>query len=111
MRYLTSCVVVINRAFDRLPVAHQEALRQAFAEGDMRFEALGRRMDDQLLGGLFEHQGVKMVPVSETFRSQFFEAARQAREQLGDRLVPTALLDRVTQMLVDFRAEHEGAHR
>jgi TRAP-type C4-dicarboxylate transport system substrate-binding protein len=111
VRYLTSCVVVINRAFDRLPVASQEALRQAFTEGDLRLEALNRRMDDQLLGGLFEHQGVTMVPVSETFRAQFFEAARQARENLGAKLVPTALLDRVLQLIVDYRSEHEGNRR
>jgi TRAP-type C4-dicarboxylate transport system substrate-binding protein len=108
VHYLTACVVIANRLFDRLPPAQQEAVREAFARGDARFEDLGRRMDDQLLGGLFARHGLVPVPVSETFRSQFFEAARQARERLGERLAPAPLVARVLRMLADYRAEHEG---
>jgi TRAP-type C4-dicarboxylate transport system substrate-binding protein len=107
-RYLTACIVVANRVFDKLPQAHQALLREEFAKGDARFEDLGRRMDDELLGSLFGKQGLVSVPVSETFRSQFFESARQAREKLGG-LVPQPLIARVLQLLVDYRAEHRTA--
>jgi TRAP-type C4-dicarboxylate transport system substrate-binding protein len=104
-RYLSACIVVANRSFDKLPVAQQNLVREEFAKGDARFEDLGRRMDDELLGTLFARQGLVSVPVSETFRSQFFDAARQAREKLGD-LVPQPLIARVLSMLVDYRAQH-----
>jgi TRAP-type C4-dicarboxylate transport system substrate-binding protein len=104
---LTACVVISNRAFDRLPPAQRDIVREAFAKGDVRFEVLGRELDQQLLGGLFKRQGLVPVPVSEQFRSQFFQAARDARDRLGERLVPAPLLARVLRMLVDYRAEHE----
>jgi hypothetical protein len=46
------------------------------------------------------------VPVTPAFRAEFFEAARVAREKLGDQLVPRALLQKVMSMLADYRAEH-----
>jgi TRAP-type C4-dicarboxylate transport system substrate-binding protein len=110
-RYLTACIVISNHSFDKLPRAHQEAIREAFAKGDLRFEDLGRRMDDQLLGGLFAKQGLVSVPVSESFRAEFFEAARHARDRLGGQLVSPALLARALQMLSDYRAEHGTAQR
>ncbi len=106
--YLTACLVVANRAFDRLPVEQQNILRGEFARADARFEDFGRRMDDELLGGLFEKQGLIAVPASETFRSQFFSAARQSRERLGG-IVQQQLIARVLQILVDYRAEHGSA--
>ncbi len=106
--YLTACIVITNRVFDRLPVEQQHILRGEFARADARFEEFGRRMDDELLGGLFAKQGLISIPASEGFRAQFFDAARQSRERLGG-LVPQPLIARVLQMLVDYRAEHDGA--
>jgi TRAP-type C4-dicarboxylate transport system substrate-binding protein len=106
--YLTACIVISNRIFDKLPVEQQNILRGEFARADARFEEFGRRMDDDLLGGLFQKQGLISVPASETFRSQFFDAARQSREKLGG-LVPQPLIARVLQLLVDYRAEHDSA--
>jgi TRAP-type C4-dicarboxylate transport system substrate-binding protein len=104
---LTACVVVSNRVFDRLPREQQETVREAFARGDVRFEQLGRELDEQLIGKLFKRQGLVPVPVSERFRSQFFQAARDARDRLGEQLAPAPLLERVLRMLVDYRSEHE----
>jgi hypothetical protein len=69
-----------------------------------------RASDDQLLSSLFARQGLKTVPLSEAFRSEFFEAARAARTRLGDKLVPAPLLNRVLQVLADYRAEHGLGH-
>ncbi|MDB4970205.1 MAG: TRAP-type C4-dicarboxylate transport system, substrate-binding protein [Myxococcales bacterium] len=106
IRYLTACVLISHASLDRLPIEHQNAIRASFAKGDARMEDLGRQQDDELLGGLFARQGLQPVPVSETFRSQFFEAARKARQALGERLVPPDLLARIEHLLADYRAEH-----
>lgn len=104
--YLEGCVVVANRAFDRLPPEHVRVIRAASAKLAARFEELGRQQDDALLTGLFAKQGLKVLVPSESFRAEFWEAARASRDRLGEKLVPKPLLDRVLGMLADFRAEH-----
>jgi TRAP-type C4-dicarboxylate transport system substrate-binding protein len=107
LSFLPGCLVMANRALDPLPTAAREAIRTAAAELQVHFEDSGRRADEQLLGGLFQKQGLTVTEVSETFRSEFFEAARQMRERAGDRTVPKALTTRVLTWLADYRAESQ----
>jgi len=104
--YLTGCIAVANRALDRLPPEHQRAVRALMAKYSALFQSSGLRQDEALLGGLFERQGLRPVPPSEAFRSEFFDAARVAREQTAPRFLSRAFLDRVLKMLADYRAEH-----
>ncbi len=104
--YLTGCVLVAHRALDRLTIEQQKTFRSLFAKYDALFQEMGRRQDEALLGGLFEKQGLKPIPPSEGFRSEFFEAARTARERAATRFVSRAALDRVLKLLADYRAEH-----
>jgi TRAP-type C4-dicarboxylate transport system substrate-binding protein len=104
--YLTGCVLVTHRALDRLTAEQQKMFRSLFAKYDALFQEMGRRQDEALLGGLFQKQGLKPIPPSELFRSEFFEAARSAREQQGEKFVARATLERVLKMLADYRAEH-----
>jgi TRAP-type C4-dicarboxylate transport system substrate-binding protein len=108
MGFLSGWVMLANRAFDPLPPSVQAALRAAGARLSARFEEVSRAQDEALLGGLFARQGLRRVPVSDRFRAEFFEAAQKARERVGERLVPQALLGRVTAMLADYRAEHHA---
>jgi TRAP-type C4-dicarboxylate transport system substrate-binding protein len=104
--YLTGCVVVAHRALDRLSADQQKQFRSSLAKYDALFQEVGRRQDEALLGGLFQKQGLKPIPPSEGFRSEFFETARSARERAGIRFVSRATVDRVLKMLADYRAEH-----
>ncbi|HWE26702.1 MAG TPA: TRAP transporter substrate-binding protein DctP [Polyangia bacterium] len=106
--FLRGCLIVTSRAFDQLSIEGQHAVKQATARGIVRLEEVGREQDDALLGGLFAKQGLKPVPVSESFRSEFYAAARAMREQLGERLVPAPLLQRVLGLLADYRAERHA---
>ena len=85
--YLTGCVLVAHRAFDRLTAEQQQTFRSLFAKYDALFQEMGRRQDEALLGGLFAKQGLKPIPPSEGFRSEFFEAARAARERAATQFV------------------------
>jgi TRAP-type C4-dicarboxylate transport system substrate-binding protein len=107
---LVGCLVVANRAFDELPLEAQAALRAAGAKLRARVEEVGRAQDEALLGSLFARQGLRPMPVSDEFRSEFLQAARAARERLGERLVPLKLLARVVEMLADYRAENRERH-
>ncbi|MGZ3443926.1 MAG: TRAP transporter substrate-binding protein DctP [Polyangia bacterium] len=103
--YLTGCVLVTHRALDRLNAEQQKVFRSTFAKYDALFQEMGRRQDEALLGGLFQKQGLKPIPPSELFRSEFFESARSAREQQAMKFVSRATLDRVLKLLADYRAE------
>lgn len=103
--YVQGCMLVANRAWDRLTQAEREVVTAAAAKCAHRFEEVGRQQDAQLLGGLFQRQGLELVAPSAALRAQYFEAARAARERLGDKLLPRALLDEVLRLLADYRAE------
>jgi TRAP-type C4-dicarboxylate transport system substrate-binding protein len=107
--YLIGCLAISHRALDRLSAEQQRALHALMAKYDALFQETGRRQDEALLRGLFQKQGLKPIPPSETFRSEFFEAARAARERVAARLIPRAILDRALQLLADYRAEHLNA--
>lgn len=104
--YLMGCLLVRQASVDALPPEHQAALAAAGAKLGVRIEHSTRRQNDELLGGIFQKQGLKLVTVSEKFRAEFFEAARLARERLGEKIVPKALLEQVLRLLADYRAEH-----
>jgi TRAP-type transport system periplasmic protein len=105
--YLYGCLVLSERAYQKLTPAEQAALRAGTARTLVGIEELGRKQDAQLLGGLFQHQGLQVVPVTPTFRAEYFAAAKAARDRLGERLVPPALLEKVLRLLADYRLEHQ----
>ncbi|MGZ3443421.1 MAG: TRAP transporter substrate-binding protein DctP, partial [Polyangia bacterium] len=102
--YLVGCLVVANRAFDELSLADQQALGTAAAKTMARIDTVGREMDAQLLGGLFEKQGLHFVPVSSTLQVEYEVAAARARAALmAHNGVDPELVGRVEQMLVEIR--------
>jgi len=103
---LPGCMIMTNRAWDQLSVDARNVVTVAAATFQARLEQLGRAQDEQLLGGLLAKQGLRKLPVPAGFASDFFEAARRVRENLRDKLVPGALIDRVVGWVADFRAEH-----
>jgi len=104
--YLTGCVAVTRAAVDRIPPQYQQQFKSLFAKYDSLFQETGRRQDEALLGGLFVKQGLVPAPPSEGLRSEFFEAARGARERAAAKLIPRPLIDRALKLLADYRAEH-----
>ncbi len=110
LTYLVGCVVVANRAYDELAVGDQQALSAAAAKAAMRIDAVGRDMDAQLLGGLFEKQGLHPVAASPTLQVEYEVNAARARAELTSRhAVDPALVGRVEHMLGELRqarAEH-----
>jgi TRAP-type C4-dicarboxylate transport system substrate-binding protein len=102
---LPACMVLTNSAIDPLPVEQQQAIRAAAAKFRIRFNERSAELDRSLLDNLFEKQGLKRSPVSEQFRNEFFEASRNVRDQLDERMVPRSLLARVLGFLADIRAQ------
>jgi TRAP-type C4-dicarboxylate transport system substrate-binding protein len=108
--YRNGCMFISSRAFDALPIDAQSYVRGAVAKLRNRLDDLGKRQDDQLLDGLFARQGLIAVPVSEGFRLELFNLAREMRSKLGANLGSQKLLDQVMGWLADYRAEHPFSH-
>jgi TRAP-type C4-dicarboxylate transport system substrate-binding protein len=106
--YVWGCIIIEGKSFSRLPVAHQAVLREAAAKMGVLIDRDGRHIDEQLLGGLFQRQGLQIIRVSDSFRSEFFAAAQRARDHSIDRLIPRSLLERTMQLLADHRAEYSA---
>jgi TRAP-type C4-dicarboxylate transport system substrate-binding protein len=98
-------MVVSQRALSSLSVRGQQALRSAAAKFMARFEDVSRTLEEQLVGGLFEKQGLKRVPVTDRFRSEFYDAARRTRERLAGKGIPPGILEETLKWLADHRAE------
>jgi TRAP-type C4-dicarboxylate transport system substrate-binding protein len=107
--FLTGCALISSRVFDSLSPANRDILRAEMARLGRQFDEVGRQTDERLLNGLFQKQGLKVLPVSESLRSEYFAAARAARLRTGSKLFPQALIDRVLSILADYRAEHGAA--
>jgi TRAP-type C4-dicarboxylate transport system substrate-binding protein len=104
--FVMGCIIVANRVADSLPVSDQQALKDAAAKLQLRVDDLGRAQDAQLIGKLFEKQGLKRLTIDRALRAQFFEAARKARAAVDEKVVPLELIQRVESWLADWRAEH-----
>jgi TRAP-type C4-dicarboxylate transport system substrate-binding protein len=106
---LAGCMVLSNASMDPLNVDEQRAIRAAAAKFRIRFNEVSAQLDRALVGGLLGKQGMRAANVTPQFRYEFFEAARAAREQIDEQLLPRALLTHVLTMLADYRAVHDGA--
>jgi TRAP-type C4-dicarboxylate transport system substrate-binding protein len=106
--YLIGCILLAQRAIDRLAPGDRKIVELAYQRMALRFEEQGRRQDQELLGGGFARHGVKTVPLSARFRNEFYEAARRARDQLDDKVVSRAALEHVLKLLADYRAQQGG---
>ena len=102
--FLPVCVLVSKASFEELDTESKEQLRAASAKMLARINLVSEDADRALLGGLFERQGLHRVALSAEFKRAFLDEARRARRALGDRLVPTALLDRVDGILAELRS-------
>jgi len=104
--YLWGCLIVAQRAYNRLPTDQQRLLSSAAAKLSARFEEVGRAQDRALLGGLFARQGITTVVPTPELRAELLAESRRVRESLGAKLVAPDLLQRVLALLADYRAEH-----
>jgi len=103
--HLNGCILVANRAFDRLVIEHQQVVRAAVAKLAVRLEEISRREDEALVGALFAKQGLEVAAPSSALRAEFFAAAEKARATLADKIVPRVVIDRVMKALAEVRAK------
>jgi TRAP-type C4-dicarboxylate transport system substrate-binding protein len=106
--YLAAGMLITERAFDALPIEYQQVMRNATASMILRFDAVGQRIDGLLLGGLFQKQGVSLVPISDEFREEYAAAAAAARPRVVEKFVPGPLHERLLNTLDEYRRQRAG---
>jgi TRAP-type C4-dicarboxylate transport system substrate-binding protein len=106
VRYNTGCIVIADRALEKLSPANRDLVRAIFADVEAHYEDVLRGQDELLLGGLFQRQGMKPIRVDAAFRAEFDAAAAKARQQMGESAIPRPLMDRVLGLVQAYRAGH-----
>jgi TRAP-type C4-dicarboxylate transport system substrate-binding protein len=101
---LPGCLVVANSAYDPLSNEAKQALSSMSGRFINRFNVISAQLEEQLVNGLFERQGLTKVAMTPELRAEFAAATRAAREKLGAQLVPQSLLADVDRMLEEYRA-------
>jgi TRAP-type C4-dicarboxylate transport system substrate-binding protein len=104
--FLTGCLLISQRVFDSLTHDQQQIVREASARVRVRLSDAVQRQDDELVGGLFERQGLTPISTAKTLRERFFAEAAEARRKLGDTLLPTTLQQRAEELLTGYRKSH-----
>ena len=97
--YLPGCMTLATRAFDKLPFAQQQAVRNESAALAARFEDVGRELDHQLLDEIFHSHGLTRVVPSAEFQRELDAALLQARAKLDGKLVSPALVAKTVRAL------------
>ncbi|HEY2748206.1 MAG TPA: hypothetical protein VGL86_26470, partial [Polyangia bacterium] len=98
-------------AWDALSVEDRAVISDATGRFQSRLEAAGRAQDAELLGSLFQRQGLKKTPVSPAFAAELQGLGRVAREAVRDKLIPGELLDRVAAWVNEARVDSQHAPR
>jgi len=102
---ILGCIAVTRTAWERIAIEDRRAVEAAIAKFVVRFDDVGRHSDEQLLGGLFEKQGLRTIRLDPRFRAAFDKAALDAVSTVGGEVAPKQLLEQVRALLTDYRAQ------
>jgi TRAP-type C4-dicarboxylate transport system substrate-binding protein len=102
---ILGCIAVTASAFDKLPVEQRQIILAAVAKFLMRFDDVSAHADQELLGGLFERQGLRILRPDEKFQADFDKASHEAWRTVGAQMVSPQLLDQVLKFLDEYRAQ------
>jgi TRAP-type transport system periplasmic protein len=101
--YLAGCLVISRKSWDRLSIEQRNIVRADGAKAIARVDEVARAMDQQLLGGLFQKQGLTVSQPTDQMRKELTDATRAARAQVNTP-VPAALIKKVEDLLAEKRA-------
>src|SRR5205814_9458256 len=87
--FLPGCLVTTKAAVEQLDQGDQRELVSAAAKLKVRFEDVSSEMDHQLLGRLFQRQGLTPIAMTPAFREELSQTGRAAYRKLKSELVPT----------------------
>jgi TRAP-type C4-dicarboxylate transport system substrate-binding protein len=105
---LPLCLVLANSALDPLPLEAQQLVRTAAAKFMSRFDESSHELENELMNGLFQKQGLTRVPLTPQLQKELMAATRAARPRVAKALLPPGLLPTVEKMLDEYRAQRRN---
>jgi TRAP-type C4-dicarboxylate transport system substrate-binding protein len=102
---LPACLIVANSALDPLPLEQQQLVRATAAKFMNHFNQSSHELENELMNGLFEKQGLIKVQLTAQLHNEFATAARAVRQNVADQQLPPGLLASVEKMLDEYRAQ------
>jgi TRAP-type C4-dicarboxylate transport system substrate-binding protein len=79
--FLAGCLLVHQRVWDRLTPEQRDIVSGDAVQAITRVDHVTRLMDEQLLGGLFQKQGIEAVKASDELRTALDAKFKAAREK------------------------------
>lgn len=95
-------VLISKKMFDKIPESYQKILREKGRESMKELVQLGREDNEQSIE-LMKKNGIKIVSVPKENLTEFYTAGDAARKNLVGKLYDQKLLDRVENLLDEFR--------
>jgi TRAP-type C4-dicarboxylate transport system substrate-binding protein len=104
LSWLYSCLVVTTKAFERMPIEHQQVVATAAAKLAQRIEEVSFKQDEQLTRELFVSRGLERIPLSDALRAELKAVSRASWPKVDEKLVPRGLIDKARALVEELRA-------
>ena len=104
---LVGAAIVTKKAWDSLPPAGRDAMRQAAMEAGKLIKADGRREGVESVEAM-KKRGLRVHPVTPEVEAQWKEVGEAAYSKIRGITVPTEIFDEVMNQLKIYRAAHPG---
>lgn len=102
--YLIGCLLIDQRAFDRMSFAQQQAVRTDGIKAILRVDEVARMTDETLLGGLLQKQGIAVERTPDKMKSELQAAMHDAHKRIGGDVPP--IDDAIVRELDELLAAH-----
>ncbi|MCK5455133.1 MAG: ABC transporter substrate-binding protein, partial [Calditrichia bacterium] len=95
-----------KKMFDKIPESYQTILREQGKKHMRRLVELSRQDNEKSIE-LMKKNGIEIVSIPPENLADFYNAGQQARRNLVGKLYSQELLDRVENLLIEFRENEE----
>ncbi|MCK4894016.1 MAG: TRAP transporter substrate-binding protein DctP [Calditrichia bacterium] len=103
---VAGAVLVSKKLFDKMPESYQTILREQGKKHMRRLVELSRQDNEKSIE-LMKKNGIEIVSIPPENLADFYNAGQQARRNLVGKLYSQELLDRVENLLIEFRENEE----
>jgi TRAP-type C4-dicarboxylate transport system substrate-binding protein len=104
LSHLYACLVLTTKAFERMPIEHQQVVASAAAKLAQRIEDVSAKQDEQLTRELFPSRGLERMVVPDALRAELKAASRATWTRVDEKLVPKGLIEKARVLVEEFRA-------
>jgi TRAP-type C4-dicarboxylate transport system substrate-binding protein len=103
---VAGAVLISKKMFDKMPESYQTILREQGKKHMRKLVELSRQDNEKSIE-LMRNNDIEIISVPPENLEEFYSAGQQARQNLVGKLYPQELLDRVENLLTEYREKKE----